>query len=769
MIDYFLGKHTIVDGKIIYDDVVVDNPFINYVLSDKSKYTTATEAGFIDRDNDFLVTNNKHLLLNIDFVFIDTHLFCEAAIHYRKYNCYTFAKKDSEEYKLFYKIETRRRKQGMTAKCKLYFKDIPEYFNPNTTDTRKQELLHDLRITGDYYNFLNYSRMKRSRTPIEKEEALRQGKKVDVKILDFPNFLDGQYWDHKVDEFCIANHLNIIEAKARRKGFSYSKAAHSANSANLYKNTSILNLAYDIAFLTDSGALAYMTKVNLDWYENNTYWKRGYLTEVLDDIELGYKKRNEGNKKFGWRSTIKSYATKINESAAVGKDASEINYEEAGKYPNLSETVDVTTSSAEDGGLIIAIQRMFGTGGTKDANWKAFSTFFYNVDSFSAINMCNVWDDNAMHTSCGFFYPQIWGYFPYVDENGNSDLIVSFVKDKQVKDRYANSASAIKTNIYIGQRANKPSEAFLNTHDNLFSHKALTKQHLTLTTFDYFHRDGWIDYDADHKPVFTSNLEFVKNNKPRKEFLETFDFDKNKNLQGCDRFYFNPYRDENGNIPSGIYMTTYDTYGIDKQVKELTNKNSLASINTWCIPNKYCPEQANKLIHSYCGRLDTMEQMDLKAFAITEYMSSSMIVELDRGTCLATGKKYKKMRYIANDISAYYDPNGKGNNQKGTVVGSKEKKAELLADLADLLYEVISVDEDGVPYYNIYNCNDIAFISELLNFRYGGNFDRISSNALIVPYLRYFQSKNFIKKQHVDKPVTKKLSLREIFLQKHRS
>lgn len=766
MINYHLNKYDIINDKIVHDGITVDLPFIDYIISDKSKYKTATEAGFDDKDNDFLVDDNNHLLMNIDFVFINTKEFTAAADHYRKYNTYTFAKPGSEQYNLFYKTETQRRKHGMTAKCKLYFKDIPEYFNAKTTETRKQQLLHDLRITGDYYTLLNYSRMKRSRTDAENIIAAKQGKKLNVKIKDFPLFLDGQYWDHKVDEFCVKNHLNIVEAKARRKGFSYSKGNHSANSVNLYKDTAILNLAYDIGFLTDTNALAYMTKVNLDWFENTTYWRRGYLKETLADIELGYKKRSQGNKKFGWQSSVTSYGTRTNESAAVGKDASEINYEESGKNPTLSATVDVTTSSAEDGGLVIAIQRMFGTGGTKDANWKDFANYFYNPDTFSAVNMCNVWDDNSKHTSCGFFYPQIWGYFPYVDEHGNSKVIDAYVVDKKVKDKNTASASSVKANIFIGQRANKPSEAFLNTIDNIFSHGALNRKSHELTTTKYFHRDGWIDYDEGHKPYFKSNLEFAKDNKPFVQFLESHDFKSGDNVKGADRLFYNPYRDLDGIIPANIYMTTYDTYGIDKNVKELTNKNSLASINTWCIPNSLCPEQAGKLIHSYCGRLDTMEAMDLKAFAITEFFNAKMIVELDRGTCLATGKKFKKSKFVANDISAYYDPNGKGNNQKGIIVGSKEKKAELLADLADFLFEVISVSDDGVPYYNINNVNDIAFLSELINFRYGGNYDRISSNALIVPYMRYYQSKNFIKKTMNSKINSKKQSLRDLFLGK---
>lgn len=64
-----------------------------------------------------------------------------------------------------------------------------------------------------------------------------------------------------------------------------------------------------------------MVKVNLDWYENNTYWQRGYLSENFENgIELGYKKTKDGQKAYGFRSKLISVAIGKNESAAVGKN-----------------------------------------------------------------------------------------------------------------------------------------------------------------------------------------------------------------------------------------------------------------------------------------------------------------------------------------------------------------------------------------------------------------------------------------------------------------
>jgi len=743
--DFLLGKIPFNGEHVVYEGVEIKYSFIDYVISDKSRYASASSINLIDLDNDFLIDRNENLLMKIDFMFINTEVFTKAADHFREHKCYTFAERGSQEYKAFYRQETIRRKRGMTAKCKLYFKDVPEYFDPNAPEERKKELLHDLRITGDHYNFLNYTRMMRTRTREEELDAIKRGLRKGKKIKDFPRFIDGQYWEHKTDEFCINNGLNLVETKARRKGFTYSKASHSSNTVNLYKDTSILNLAFDIKYLTDANALSHMIKANLDWLESNTYWSRGYLKEDLANIQLGYKKQKEGSKKFGWGSSVLSYATNRNESVGVGKDGAEINYEESGKFANLEDTVNITNSSIEDGDLVSGIQRMFGTGGTKDANWLDFSKFYYKPKTFNGVSFANVWDDNSIDTAAGFFYPQVWAYFPYVDEFGNSDIIKAYHIDTLKKIAYAKENSATKTNIFIGQRANRPSEAFLNTNENIFTHKALTRKLRTIQNPDtvFTYRDGWIEYNEDNKPEFVSNLTRMTNNESLYEYLLSDIPNVDKGVKGADRIFYSPYRDTNDDIPKEMSITVYDPYGIDKDKKELTNKHSLASIQVWGLPNKHFPNYGFRLLHSYCGRLDTMEEMDLKALAITEYYGSLLVAELDRGTCLATAKKYKKTKLLANDISYYTDPKGKGSNQKGIVVGSYEKKAELLTSFADMLYEKISIDEDENIYYNIDNLNDLPLLLELANFKTGKNSDRISSAILAVPYMRYYQTKMF--------------------------
>ena len=88
----------------------------------------------------------------------------------------------------------------------------------------------------------------------------------------------------------------------------------------------------------------------------------------------------------------------------------------------------------------------------------------------------------------------------------------------------------------------------------------------------------------------------------------------------------------------------------------------------------------------------------------------------------------------------------------------------MLNDLCDFLYEPISMSEDGIATYNIDNVNDLPFLLELDNFRLGGNYDRISSNMLAIPYLKYYTIKYFVAKTKANtQNTTKKVRLGDLF------
>lgn len=114
--------------------------------------------------------------------------------------------------------------------------------------------------------------------------------------MGFPRYWDGDYWNFKIDEFIANNKFHLTKAKARRKGFSYKRGSQAANTINLFPNVTVTLAADQLAYLTDKGATTFMAKKCLDHFEEHTFWKRGYISEAIDDILMGYRVSTKGLK-----------------------------------------------------------------------------------------------------------------------------------------------------------------------------------------------------------------------------------------------------------------------------------------------------------------------------------------------------------------------------------------------------------------------------------------------------------------------------------------
>ena len=740
MVDVILNGH-LGDAPIIHKGVEIKNPFIDYCREDKSKYSKSSSAGYIDPNDDFLLGLSGGLLMNINFVFVNTHLLSPVANHFKKHECYTFAKEGTVEYSNFKRRERKRRIEGFTAPCKLMFEDVKEYFDENTSEARKKELVKPLRITGDHYGFLNYSRIKRS--PTEKEKKSLSMHRRNKKITDFPLFLDGQYWNCKLDEFCVLNNFNTCEAKARRKGFTYLKAFRSANIVNLYKDTIVINLGYDESFINKEGAINSFVYKNLQWFEEQTCFSRGFLKEQLSEIKLGYKLSKYGNRQFGQLSTVLGASLRGNTSAGVGKDAVEINFEESGKNPVLDEALGVTLSATEDGGEKIGIIRVFGTGGTKDTNWIQFSDCFYNPAKYEMVKLENVWDKDARANTCGFFYPQMWGYFPFI-EDGNSMLLDGYLDDYNRKQEAKKSLTSKDYTVFVGQRANSPEEAFINTLDNLFSSVALSEHLIYIQNNEdlKFYKDGWLDY-YDDSLQFLENSKLEKRGYKPKEYITDVPFSIKKDITGAVRIYYPPYKSFNS-LNKDNYIIIYDPYGKDKAIKDIVIKNSLACIFVIGLRNSEFPFHEDRICAAYVGRMNTMEESDLLAIRMADYYGGRIVAEMDRGTMLQTAKKFGRMDVMAKDVSSLLEHQDSiKRDSYGVTIGTGDNKLDLLGQMHDWLYQVVSTDEDGKPTYLFQKITDVPFIKELTLYNSVNNFDRVSTYLAGIKHMRYFSLKHY--------------------------
>lgn len=726
-------KHYRKDNRYGYE--TGRSPFIDYILEDKESYKLLSSSicrftgkPWIDRDNDFLIGESGGVLMKIDFVFVGTEIFSRVADFYEKHGCYCLEPDDSPNAIKFWQREMDRRVKGVQAYCKLYIKDIPAYLAAKS-DAERKALLHKVRITGDHYNYLNYGRIERAPNEKERKQLDKEGRFKVNTVEGFPRFWDGDYWNFKIDELIANNSCNLCKAKARRKGFSYKRGSQAANTINANKNVTVTLAADQMDYLTEKGATSYMVKVNLDWYEDKTYWRRGYLSENFDKgIELGYKKSKEGQKAFGFRSKLLSVAIGKNESAAVGKKAIETDFEEAGKCPNLQKALDVMMSNSESGAMRIGTIRVYGTGGTKGANWEAFSNCFYNPGKNDMLPMENIWDANSRHAVCGFFFPQIWDYEPFI-EDGNSLLFASWKDDYDKKRGAEKEKDAGEYNIYVGQRANSPNEAFTNTQENIFHSPELTN-HINAIKYDksnHFYEDGWYIID-DGRARFVTKQECIERaifgSDRFHEYITDVPHNSKTDVHGCIREFYSPIPND-----GSLYFISYDPYRVDKNKEEVSTKNSLASFQVWMRTNSKTPYMGKRLVASYCGRLDTMEAVDKLVLYACLRWNCKVLYEAGTGELVTNFKKWGYRDKLLKDPSSYINRSVDGPRITGygIVIGDGDIKLEGMRMVRDFLYEIVGKTSDDTPIYRFNQIYDISFLLELDRFIFGRNADRLSS------------------------------------------
>lgn len=726
-------KHYRKDNRYGYE--TGRSPFIDYILEDKESYKPLSSSicrftgkPWIDRDNDFLIGESGGVLMKIDFVFVGTEIFSRVADFYEKHGCYCLEPDDSPNAIKFWQREMDRRVKGVQAYCKLYIKDIPAYLAAKS-DAERKALLHKVRITGDHYNYLNYGRIERAPNEKERKQLDKEGRFKVNTVEGFPRFWDGDYWNFKIDELIANNSCNLCKAKARRKGFSYKRGSQAANTINANKNVTVTLAADQMDYLTEKGATSYMVKVNLDWYEDKTYWQRGYLSENFDKgIELGYKKSKEGQKAFGFRSKLLSVAIGKNESAAVGKKAIETDFEEAGKCPNLQKALDVMMSNSESGAMRIGTIRVYGTGGTKGANWEAFSNCFYNPGKNDMLPMENIWDANSRHAVCGFFFPQIWDYEPFI-EDGNSLLFASWKDDYDKKRGAEKEKDAGEYNIYVGQRANSPNEAFTNTQENIFHSPELTN-HINAIKYDksnHFYEDGWYILD-DGRVRFVTKQECIERaifgSDRFHEYITDVPHNSKTDVHGCIREFYSPIPND-----GSLYFISYDPYRVDKNKEEVSTKNSLASFQVWMRTNSKTPYMGKRLVASYCGRLDTMEAVDKLVLYACLRWNCKVLYEAGTGELVTNFKKWGYRDKLLKDPSSYINRSVDGPRITGygIVIGDGDIKLEGMRMVRDFLYEIVGKTSDDTPIYRFNQIYDISFLLELDRFIFGRNADRLSS------------------------------------------
>lgn len=712
-------------------------PFLEYIEEpDKEKkYKKASDCGWYDPHNNFLIGDSGGFLLNIrPGKFVNTELFNEAARTYQATGKYTQFKVDSIPHRQFRRRECDRRRNGFSAPC---------WQNPDGS-------IEDVWITGGHYNFLNYTRMERTD---ESSVIVTEHGATAKKIYSFPSFIDAQFWTWQIIEFCKRNGLHLIIDKTRRGGFSYIMAADSSNEVNLSKHKVVIHVAADNKYLIKQGGLSDFAVNNLKFFEEKTPFKRGIYSPTTDSFKLGYRMKNGVEADDSWSSSLLSVSANNNPDCAIGKDAVTIKVEELSTMQNFDEFMNVTEPTMTVGTRTTGTLMAWGT--ATAANMQIFEQNFYNPRAFGFMAFENVFDNDARNEVCGFFKSYAWGLEGEIDgvkgfdEDGNSNLRIGLklaARERVEKKKTAKTFAEYLN--YLGQRALFPAESFSSASENIFSSEALNKfeDKLRVDNSYKFYTDGELFEDGTKKIYFKSNARIRIENPDMKtyDYIQGVPRRGNEDPHGCIRVWFAPEYEETyigdrliRSILPGTYVAVYDPVGIDKDKKEITDRHSHNSIFVIEMPrerNGFKP----KLCAAYYGRTERLEEADEKFYRLCKWYNciGTGLVEINRGETVSNFRKWKATKYLGYEPLYVWDSavKEKVSTSYGYNIGSGPKKLDGLRLLKEFLYEVIGKNEFGEDIYVFERFLDYQTILELKKFNAEGNFDRISSLILLGIY-----------------------------------
>lgn len=712
-------------------------PFLEYIEEpDKEKkYKKASDCGWYDPHNNFLIGDSGGFLLNIrPGKFVNTELFNEAARTYQATGRYTQFKVDSIPHRQFRRKECDRRRNGFSAPC---------WQNPDGS-------IEDVWITGGHYNFLNYTRMERTD---ESSVIVTEHGATAKKIYSFPSFIDAQFWTWQIIEFCRRNGLHLIIDKTRRGGFSYIMAADSSNEVNLSKHKVVIHVAADNKYLIKQGGLSDFAVNNLKFFEEKTPFKRGIYSPTTDSFKLGYRMKNGVEADDSWSSSLLSVSANNNPDCAIGKDAVTIKVEELSTMQNFDEFMNVTEPTMTVGTRTTGTLMAWGT--ATAANMQIFEQNFYNPRAFGFMAFENVFDNDARNEVCGFFKSYAWGLEGEIDgvkgfdEDGNSNLRIGLKLAARERIEKKKTAKTFAEYLnYLGQRALFPAESFSSANENIFSSEALNKfeDKLRVDNSYKFYTDGELFEDGTKKIYFKSNARIRIENPDMKtyDYIQGVPRRSNEDPHGCIRVWFAPEYEETyigdrliRSILPGTYVAVYDPVGIDKDKKEITDRHSHNSIFVIEMPrerNGFKP----KLCAAYYGRTERLEEADEKFYRLCKWYNciGTGLVEINRGETVSNFRKWKATKYLGYEPLYVWDSavKEKVSTSYGYNIGSSPKKLDGLRLLKEFLYEVIGKNEFGEDIYVFERFLDYQTILELKKFNAEGNFDRISSLILLGIY-----------------------------------
>lgn len=580
-----------------------------------------------------------------------------------------------------------------------------------------------IRITGHHFFYLNFCRIE------------GVGKSATKKSEIFPRFMDLDYDYFHMIEYCEKHQKCLTAVKGRRQGWSYKAAAICTWEFVFFPSSSSIIGAFLSSFSLQTMKFC---KDNLNWINANTEFKKQRNPDLSDYVMARYQADIGGVKVWkGYKSQIRSISFKDNPTAAVGKSASKLILDEAGVFPNITDTYSYTEPLIKDGSMFSGVAIVFGSSGDMDSGSKFFYEMFTNPGKY---NMLEFEDPDNPHKRIAYFSTASrgraglcinpnskWYQHPMVDEDGNSNEEAAMDDIMFLREKAKGGLDPKALHGTITQFPLTWQEAFLRNKGAIFASPEmlewLTKLETTPSLRDSVEKGELVYIDG--------KLEFRP--KDTVTYITSFPIKPDEDNTGCIAIFERPEY-VNGEIPYSLYVAGCDPYDQDK--------SGSGSLGSFFIFKRFVKAGSTHdiIVAEYTGRPKYAEDFYENCRRLCIYYNAKVLYENQLKGMKGYFEQKNSLHYMWEQPQIIKDivkdskvQRGYGIHMNRGINGSSGIKDTCELYLKDWLYSE-RTNEDGVITFNFQTIKSIALLKELIAYDIEGNYDRVI--AFMLAYLQ---------------------------------
>lgn len=460
--------------------------------------------------------------------------------------------------------------------------------------------------------------------------------------------------------------------------------------------------------------------------EVNTPWgKRKSKVDTVMHKRASYMKMHNGiMSELGFGSEIMGLSFKNNPDRGRGKRGKLIIWEEAGIFQNLLQSWNISLKSMAQGRLTFGLMFCLGTGGSAIEDLIGLEQLWSRGDGYKVHLIPNTFEPELGYDKTALFIGEQRSHEIAIDKDGNDHTEISLPYILKDREQHLQLTKNREMHLrYCAEAPIKPSEALMQIGGNIFPTDLLKQQKAYLLSHkDTYLNSAWIGTLAMDPETQKIEWKLDKDAIPIDHYPHT----DIVNLNGCVVIYEPPYKNKDGIIPYGMYISGNDNYDHDQSTTD--------SLGSTFIMNHI----TERIVAEYTGRPLTASMFYNTNRYLLLYYNAIQNHENNLTGLLADMKRHM-CEYLLCDtptsISDKVDDKrvlARGKGTPGTT-GIKKWGLELILEW------LMRPTEEGNGRINLNTIKSIALLDELIYYNSKGNFDRVLAllYLLILHYERW--------------------------------